>query len=38
MGKSSQEEIASLPHFAESKVEILQGPTAKFVAKWWKTR
>ena len=38
MGKSSLEEITSLPYFAESTVEVLQGPTAKFVAKWWKTR
>ena len=35
MGKASQEEIESLPDFANSTVEVLQGPTAEFVAKWW---
>jgi hydroxymethylbilane synthase len=35
MGKASQEEIESLQDFANSKVEVLQGPTAEFVAKWW---
>ncbi|RJU80768.1 MAG: hydroxymethylbilane synthase [Candidatus Poseidoniales archaeon] len=38
MGKSSLEEITSLPYFAEATVEVLNGPTAKYVAKWWKTR
>ena len=37
MGKASQEEIESLPDFANSTVEVLQGPTAEFVAKWWKS-
>lgn len=35
MGKASQEEIESLQDFANSTVEVLQGPTAEFVAKWW---
>ena len=35
MGKSSLEEIDSLGYFSNSTVEILQGPTAEFVAKWW---
>jgi uroporphyrinogen-III synthase len=38
MGKSSLEEIDSLGHFSESTVEILKGPTAEFVSKWWKTK
>jgi len=38
MGKSSLEEIDSLGYFAESEVEILRGPTAEFVSKWWKTK
>ena len=38
MGKSSLEEIDSLDYFSESTVEILQGPTAEFVSKWWKTK
>jgi len=37
MGKASQEEIESLEDFANSTVEVLQGPTAEFVAKWWKS-
>ena len=37
MGKASQEEIESLQDFANSTVEVLQGPTAEFVAKWWKS-
>ena len=37
MGKASQEEIESLQNFANSTVEVLQGPTAEFVAKWWKS-
>ena len=36
MGKASQEEIDSLEYFSKSTVEILQGPTAEFVSKWWK--
>ena len=36
MGKTSQEEIASMEYFAGSTVEVLKGPTAKFVSKWWK--
>ncbi len=36
MGKTSREEIASMEYFSGSKVEVLQGPTAKFIAKWWK--
>jgi uroporphyrinogen-III synthase len=36
MGKTSREEIASMDYFAGSTVEVLKGPTAKFVAKWWK--
>ena len=36
MGKSSLEAINSLDYFAGSKVEVLQGPTSDFVAKWWK--
>ncbi len=36
MGKSSQEEIESMDYFADSKVEILKGPTAEFLSKWWK--
>jgi len=36
MGKSSLEEINSLEYFSDSTVEILQGPTSDFVAKWWK--
>ena len=36
MGKASQEEIDSLDYFSKSTVEILQGPTAEFVSKWWK--
>jgi len=36
MGKASQEEIDSLGYFSKSTVEILQGPTAEFVSKWWK--
>jgi len=36
MGKSSLAEIDSLGYFADSTVEILQGPTSEFVAKWWK--
>ena len=35
MGKSSLEEIDSLGYFTSATVEILQGPTAEFVAKWW---
>lgn len=38
MGKSSQEEIQSLDYFDNSTVEILQGPTAEFLSKWWKER
>ena len=38
MGKSSLEEIDSLGYFSESTVEILKGPTAEFVSKWWKTK
>ena len=38
MGKSSLEEIDSLGYFRESTVEILKGPTAEFVSKWWKTK
>ena len=38
MGKSSLEEINSLGHFSESTVEILKGPTAEFVSKWWKIK
>ena len=38
MGKSSLEEINSLGYFSESTVEILNGPTAEFVSKWWKTK
>ena len=38
MGKSSLEEINSLGYFSESTVEILKGPTAEFVSKWWKTK
>ena len=37
MGKASQEEIESLQDFANSTVEVLQGPTAEFIAKWWKS-
>ena len=37
MGKASQEEIESLQDFANSTVEVLQGPTAEFVARWWKS-
>ena len=36
MGKASQEEINSLGYFSNSTVEILQGPTAEYVSKWWK--
>ena len=36
MGKSSLAEIDSLGYFADSTVEVLQGPTSEFVAKWWK--
>ena len=36
MGKSSQEEIESMDCFADSEVEILKGPTAEFLSKWWK--
>ena len=36
MGKSSLQEIESLEYFADSTVEILQGPTSDFVTKWWK--
>ena len=36
MGKSSLAEIDSLGYFTDSTVEILQGPTSEFVAKWWK--
>ena len=36
MGKASQEEIDSLGYFSKSTVEILQGPTAEYVSKWWK--
>ena len=35
MGKTSLDEIVSMEYFADSEVEILQGPTAKFVSKWW---
>lgn len=35
MGKTSREEIASMEYFSDSTVEVLQGPTAKFIAKWW---
>ena len=38
MGKSSLEEIESMDYFDESEVEILKGPTAEFVAHWWKER
>ena len=38
MGKTSQEEIESMAYFDESEVEVLSGPTAEFVAKWWKER
>ena len=38
MGKSSLEEINSLGYFSESTVEILNGPTAEFVSKWWKNK
>ena len=38
MGKSSLEEINSLGYFSESTVEILKGPTAEFVSKWWKIK
>ena len=38
MGKASLEEINSLGYFSESTVEILNGPTAEFVSKWWKTK
>lgn len=37
MGKASQEEIESLQDFANSTVEVLQGPTAEFIAKWWES-
>ena len=36
MGESSLAEIDSLGYFTDSTVEILQGPTSEFVAKWWK--
>ena len=36
MGKTSLQEIESLGYFADSTVEILQGPTSDFVTKWWK--
>ena len=35
MGKSSQEEIESMDYFADSEVEILKGPTAEFLSRWW---
>jgi uroporphyrinogen-III synthase len=38
MGKTSLEEIESMDYFDESEVEILKGPTAEFVANWWKER
>ena len=38
MGKTSLEEIKSMHYFDESEVEILKGPTADFVTKWWKER
>ena len=38
MGKTSLEEIESMGYFDESEVEVLQGPTAEFVANWWKER
>ena len=38
MGKTSLEEIESMDYFDKSEVEILQGPTAEFVANWWKER
>ena len=38
MGKTSLEEIQSIAYFDESEVEVLKGPTADFVAKWWKER
>ena len=38
MGKTSLEEIESMDYFDESEVEVLQGPTAEFVANWWKKR
>ncbi len=37
MGKASREAIESLPYFQNATVEILQGPTAEFIARWWKT-
>jgi len=36
MGKSSLVEIESMDYFADSEVEILKGPTAEFLSKWWK--
>lgn len=36
MGKTSREEIVSMEYFSGSTVEVLQGPTAKFISKWWK--
>ncbi len=36
MGKSSLEAIGSLDYFEGAQVEVLQGPTSDFVAKWWK--
>ena len=38
MGKTSLEEIKSMHYFDESEVEVLKGPTADFVTKWWKER
>ena len=38
MGKTSLEAIESMGYFEDSEVEILKGPTAEFVAKWWKER
>ena len=37
-GKHHKREIESMAYFDESEVEVLSGPTAEFVAKWWKER
>ena len=38
MGQSTKEHIETLPQFSQSVVEVLDGPTAEFISKWWNKR
>ena len=38
MGAATKERLTGLPEFSKSTIEVLQGPTADFIAAWWDDR